>query len=231
MSSSVLRRLGASIGTLAKREFWTARTINAVLGAALTIGAGVASVGIGDQLRKQISDIEDSIRDANSHAETIERAMFEFQLFESTGTLIQVLSLNQSIPDNARSSFRQLMYIDRRHAYLVLLSELYPQVEKWRARKDQYDKVTEGARNGDREQADQVILMERDDTIAARGLQGKLVDRRFELAAQKDALQHRLNFLTMIGFTVQQIGFVLVLFSGLVAQHLTERKKATASPE
>ncbi|MEJ1936884.1 hypothetical protein WDZ92_42365 [Nostoc sp. NIES-2111] len=228
--AKLVRRAGEWIGALATREFWTARTINAVLGATLTIGAGLASVGVGDGLRKQIADIEEEVRSINGHIDTIERAMFEFQLFESTGTLIQVLSLNQSIPDQARSAFRELMYIDRRHAYLVILSELYPQVERWRARKEEYDKVTEGARAGDREQADKVVLMERDDTIAARRLQGELIDRRFTLVERKDHVQQRLNFFTMLGFTVQQVGFVLVLFAGLVSQHLTERKKEPKPP-
>jgi hypothetical protein len=229
--AKALRRVGEWIGALAKREFWTARTINAVLGATLTIGAGLASVGVGDGLRKQIADIDEDIRSTNSHIDMIERAMFEFQLFESTGTLIQVLSLNQSIPDQARSAFRELMYIDRRHAYLVILSEIYPQVERWRARKEEYDMVTEGARAGDREQADKVILMERDDTIAARRLQGEMIDKRYTLVERKDHVQQRLNFFTMLGFTVQQVGFVLVLFAGLVSQHLSERKKDPTLPK
>lgn len=228
--AKLVQKAGEWVGTLATREFWTARTINAVLGAALTIGAGLASVGVGDGLRKQIADIEEDIRSTNGHIDTIERAMFEFQLFESTGTLIQVLSLNQSIPEQARSAFRQLMYIDRRHAYLVILSELYPEVERWRARKEEYDKVSEGAREGDREQADKVILMERDDTIAARRLQGELIDKRYGLVEKKDHVQQRLNFFTMLGFTVQQVGFVLVLFAGLVSQHFSERKKEPKAP-
>ena len=92
--SGLWRALGAPLS----RRFWSLKAVNAVLGTALTVGTGLAQVGLGDRLGEEIAAHEAVARDADEHIRVIDAAVFEFKLFESNAALVQVLSVGGTVP-------------------------------------------------------------------------------------------------------------------------------------
>ena len=106
------------------RSFWSLKVVGAVVGTLLTVGSGLAQVGIGDAWRDRIAALEESARTADERVRTIDGAVFEFKLVESNAALIQVLSANGAIRPDLRDLMRRLNHTDRRHAFLVSHAQL-----------------------------------------------------------------------------------------------------------
>ena len=90
---SVLTR---GVRTLARREFWTFKVIHAVLGGLLTLTGACGGILITEQIRKQIADIDGTIADASRRVDSIERALYQFQLLQTQGVLLGALSSQRS---------------------------------------------------------------------------------------------------------------------------------------
>jgi hypothetical protein len=209
------------------RSFWTLKVVGAVVGTMLTVGSGLAQVGIGDAYRDRIAALEEGVRRADERVRTIDGAVFEFKLFESNAALIQVLSANGAIRPELRDLMRQLNLTDRRHAFLVILSELYPEVDAFKAKVADYDRLTAGSVAWDKAMADAMIAMERDEIIAAHRLQQTLVAEKFDALGERDAVASELDRYTAIGFAVTQFVLLIVMFANLFADR---RPRETMPP-
>lgn len=209
------------------RRFWTLKVVGAVIGTMLTVGSGLAQVGIGDAYRDRIAALEEGARKADEHIRTIDGAVFEFKLFESNAALVQVLSANGAILPELRDLMRQLNFNDRRHAFLVILSELYPEVGAFNAKVAEYDRLTAGAVAWDKGLADAMIAMERDEIVAAHQLQQTLINRKFDALGERDAVGSELDRYTTIGFAITQLVLLAVMFANLFADR---RPRETMPP-
>jgi hypothetical protein len=220
------RRLVGAAAAPFGRDFWSARAVAAVCGTVLTVGTGVAQVGIGDGYRASISSLETVVRTAETRIAAIDAAVFEFKLFESNAALVQVLTASGAILPELRDLIRQLGFNDRRHAFLAILAEVHPDPAEFKAEVAEYDRLTAGAVAWDKALADAMIAMERDVIIAAHQLQQELVRQKFDALAARDAESDALDRYATIGFTLTQAGVLLVLFANLIA----ERRSRPAAP-
>src|SRR5689334_1367039 len=99
--------LARGVRTLAQRDFWTFKVIHAVFGGLLTITGACGGLLITEQIRKQISDIDGTIADAARRVDSIERALYQYQMLQTQGVLLGALSHSGSLREEYRSSFLQ----------------------------------------------------------------------------------------------------------------------------
>lgn len=212
-----------------RRDFWTFRALNALFGALVTVGSGLAQVGVGDALRDRIAALDVTVRDTDEKIRTIDAAVFEFKLFESDSTLVQVLSMSGAIQEVARNQVRAITIMNRRHAFLVILSELYPQAVVFKQKLDEYQRLSAGSIAWDKALADQMIEMESTSIQAAHALQQTLINRKYDALTESQDFKDRLARFAVIGFTVQQLALLMVLFGSLIADHAARPEAGPAA--
>jgi hypothetical protein len=214
-----------TIALVFTRRFWTFRAVNALLGVLLTIGAGVAQLSVGDRLRDRMDALDAAERAADQRIRTIDTAVFEFKLFETDATLVQILTLTDAIRPEVRDQVRAISIMNRRHAFLVILSELHTDPAAFTAKMEEYDRLSQGSIAWDRKMADAMIAMESESIQAAHQLQQDLLARMYDARAERLALASRLDRYTTIGSTIQMAGLLLVLIGNLLADHLGGRRR------
>jgi hypothetical protein len=207
----------AMLRLLDTRSFWNARTINAFLGAGLTVTAGVTSLLVNDRLRNEARELDREVAMLDARLARIDRFAFEQQLFETTGILIRGLGAGGAIPEPLRENFLYFRFDDRRYAFRSILGEISPTAEAFKRALEDYDALAARARAGQREATLKLTEVESMGVIRMRELQQTLISERFEKARERRQREDRLEQVTIIGFVLQQIGFVIVLTAGLLA--------------
>jgi parvulin-like peptidyl-prolyl isomerase len=223
-----LDQAGSRIGlvaTIFSRQFWTLKAINALLGFLITIGSGLAQLGVGDGIRQSMENAVKAEQAAQDGIRVIDAAVFEFKLFESDSALVQVLTATGAIDPRLRDQMRALTITNRRHAFLVILSQLHPEVDDFTAAREEYDRLVAGSIAWDKALADRHIAFEAETIIAAHELQKQLVDRLYRAKAAQQELRSDLDRYTVVGTTAQMLGLLVVLFGGLLADHLAARPR------
>jgi hypothetical protein len=214
----------STIGVVFTRDFWTFKAVNALFGVLLTIGSGLAQIGIGDTLRSRMDDLDAVEQEADARIRRIDAAVFEFKLFETDATLVQVLTLTEAIIPAVRDQMRAIAIGNRRHAFLVILTELHPDTDGFVAARTEYDRLVDGAVAWDNEMANALVEMESTKIQAAHQLQQALVNEMFDARSTRLMLSNRLDRYTTIGTTVQMIGLLAVLIGNLLADHMSNRR-------
>jgi len=103
--------LTRGVRTLARREFWTFKVIHAVIGGLLTVAGACGGIFVTEQIRKQIGDVDSAIADAARRVDSIERALYQFQLLQTQGVLLGALSTGGGLREEFRASFLQLGFL------------------------------------------------------------------------------------------------------------------------
>jgi hypothetical protein len=211
---------------VSRREFWTFRVIHAVLGAVLTISGAAGALFVNDQIRKAAAALDSQIAETFRRTESIERALFQMQLIQTNGLMLGALSANEGLRQEYRASFLALSFVMRQGPTSRILQELnLHDVEGFRRGREHYLRLIEAAKPANDKAAwDAVLAFEMEQEQKLFELQQRFYDRRFVLQERKRWLDGWLDTATMIGFIVQQTGFVVILLAGLVHQHRQERR-------
>lgn len=224
MVGSALTR---GVRTLVRREFWTFKVIHAVFGGLLTLTGACGGLLITEQLRKQISDIDGTIAEAARRVDSIERALYQFQLLQTQGVLLGALSTGGGMREEYRSSFLQLGFLIRKGPTARMIQELnstnLPEFRRLRA---EHEKLVDAALPAnDKATWDALLKFEMDQESRLREMQDRFQNTRFALAERRRDLDRSLERATTWGFILQQLGFVIVLLAGLVQQHGETRRE------
>jgi hypothetical protein len=222
---SVLTR---GVRTLARREFWTFKVIHAVLGGLLTLTGACGGILITEQIRKQISDIDGTIADASRRVDSIERALYQFQLLQTQGVLLGALSTGGGLREEFRTSFLQLGFLIRKGPTARMIQELNStNLAEFRRLRTEHEKLVEAALPANDKAAWEALLkFEMDQESKLRELQDRFLNTRYALSERRRTLDRWLESATTWGFILQQLGFVIVLLAGLVHQHGEVREPA-----
>jgi hypothetical protein len=213
--------LTRGVRMLVQRDFWTFKVIHAVFGGLLTITGACGGIFVTEQIRKQISDVDSTIADAARRVDSIERALYQFQLLQTQGVLLGALSTGGGLREEFRSSFLQLGFLIRKGPTARMIQELnstnLPEFHRIRA---MHEKLVEAAVAGNNNgEWNELLKFEVDHESRLRDLQYRFLDTRYALSERRRNLERWLDRATTWGFILQQLGFVIVLLAGLIYQH------------
>ena len=143
MVGSALTR---GVRTLARRDFWTFKVIHAVLGGLLTVTGACGGIFVTEQIRKQIADVDSAIADATRRVDSIERALYQFQLLQTQGVLLGALSTGGGLREEFRASFLQLGFLIRKGPTARMIQELNAtNLAEFRRLREEHEKLVEAA--------------------------------------------------------------------------------------
>ena len=225
------------VRALARRDFWTFKVVHAVLGGALTVIGACGGIFVTEQIRKQISGVDGSIAEASRRIDSIERALYQFQLLQTQGVLLGALSAGDSMREDFRRSFMQLGFLVRKGPTARMIQELNAgDLAAFRRAREEHERLVEAALPANDKTAwDTLLKFEMDHETKLRDLQDKFLDTRYTLAARRRSLDAWLESATTWGFVLQQLGFVVVLLAGLVHQRAVDdvaaRRDPSAAPQ
>jgi hypothetical protein len=226
---AITTSLRAGIKTVCHPDFWSFRVVHAVLGSILTLAGAAGSLLIGDGLRKHIGEVNDRIAAAEARVETIRNTLAQFRIVQSNGVILGALSAGSGLRQEYQQSFTELMFVLRRGPALSVLGELHlDDVEAFRQARDEFDRLVASAVAPERTREDWDKVLEFEMTHERR-LMDLLDDYRansFRLKAEKRELEQSLDTATLVGFSVQQLGFVVILLAGLVYEHGARKSSA-----
>ena len=215
------RSLMLGFGSVATRDFWSFRAIHAVAGGLLTIfGAGEA-LFVNESIKGEVSVIDGRIDAANQRYTAIDQALFQFRFAQTNAITFGVLSANDSLKPEFRQSMVQLMFVTRRMPTEIMLQHLHFGDDKgFAAERQAYLDMIEAATTATNQADwDAVNKFEFDREARLFEIQQAIVKEIDRLEANKRAAQQRLDFAIVLGFVLQQTGFVIVLLAGLIYQH------------
>ena len=212
------------VRTLARREFWTFKVIHAVIGGLLTVAGACGGIFVTEQIRKQIGDVDSAIADAARRVDSIERALYQFQLLQTQGVLLGALSTGGSLREEFRASFLQLGFLIRKGPTARMIQELNAtNLTEFRRLREEHEKLVEAALPANDKAAwDALLKFEMEHESKLRALQDQFQNTRHALTERRRTLDRWLETATTWGFILQQLGFVIVLLTGLVHQHGAE---------
>lgn len=224
--------LTRGVRALARRDFWTFKVVHAVLGGALTIAGACGGIFVTEQIRKQISGVDGGIAEASRRIDSIERALYQFQLLQTQGVLLGALSAGDSMREDFRRSFMQLGFLVRKGPTARMIQELNASdLAAFRRAREEHERLVEAALPANDKTAwDTLLKFEMDHETKLRDLQDKFLDTRYTLAARRRSLEGWLESATTWGFVLQQLGFVVVLLAGLVHQRAADDAVARRDP-
>lgn len=221
-----------SARTLARRDFWTFKVVHAVIGGMLTVTGACGGILVTEQIKKQIAGVDSEIGDAAQRIDSIERALYQFQLLQAQGVLLGALSSGDGMREDLRRHFLGLGFLLRKGPTARMIQELNAtDLAGFRRQREAHEKMVEAAIPADDKAAwDNLLTFEMQTESKLRDLHGTFLDRRFALSAQRRALDVRLETATVWGFILQQVGFVIVLLAGLVHQHAAQPRLEASAP-
>ena len=219
-------------GALATRKFWSFRVIHALSGAALTIAAAGGGIFVTEQLKEQISGLDQAMALANQRYTAIDQALFQFRFAQTNAITFGVLSQNDSLKPEFRKSMVDLMFVTRRMPTEIMMSDIYgADAKAFAADRQAYLDLIEKAK-APTSQADwdAVNNFEFEREAKLFSVQQQLLDDMDVLQSERRAMHDRLSFAITAGFALQQIGFIVVLLAGLVYQSRERADKPPAPP-
>lgn len=223
--------LGRGLGVIARREFWNFRTMHAFAGAALTVAGAGEALFVNEQIKKEVAAIDGDIAAANRRQSAIDQALFQFRFAQINGITLGVLSANDSVRPEFRSSLVELMFVSRRMPTEIMLQQIYANdAAGFAADRQAYIDLIEAAKDATNQadwEAVNAFEFERESRLfdIQQGIRKEIGDRE----GAKREKQSDLDFAIRLGFALQQIGFVIVLLAGLVHQHRAVRGGAEAA--
>jgi hypothetical protein len=229
MAGSALTR---GVRTLARRDFWSFKVIHAVLGGVLTVTGACGGIFVTEQIRKEISDVDGALANNARRVDSIERALYQFQLIQTQGVLLGALSVGDGMREDFRRSFLQLGFVIRKGPTARMIQELNSNdLAAFRREREEHERLTAAALPADDKAAwDALLKFEMDHEGQLRELQSKFLDARYALATRRRSLDAWLDSASTWGFILQQLGFVIVLMAGLVHQHGTVEAPTSRDP-
>jgi hypothetical protein len=229
---AVRSALMRGVRTLARRDFWSFKVIHAVLGGVLTLTGACGGIFVTEQIKKQITIVDGTLSDTTQRIDSIERALYQFQLLQAQGVLLGALSAGDGMREDLRRHFLQLGFLVRKGPTARMIQELNSNdLAGFRREREAHEKMVDAALPADDKTAwDNLLAFEMQTESKLRDLHGKFLDARYALAERRRALDRWLESATVWGFVIQQLGFVIVLLAGLVHQHAAEPKAEAAVP-
>ena len=215
------RSLMLGFGAVATRGFWSFRAIHAIAGGLLTIfGAGEA-LFVNESIKGEVSAIDGKIDAANQRYTAIDQALFQFRFAQTNAITFGVLSANDSLKPEFRQSMVQLMFVTRRMPTEIMLQHIhFGNDAGFAAERKTYLDLIEAAKIATNQADwDAVNKFEFDHESKLFDIQQGLLKELDGLEADKRAAQKRLDFAIVLGFVLQQSGFVVILLAGLIYQH------------
>jgi len=222
------RSLAFGLEALGRREFWTFRAIHAIAGGLLTILGAGETVFVNEHIRMDISTIDARITAANDRLAAIDRALFQFRFAQTNAITLGVLSANDSLKPQFRQNMVELMFVTRRLPTEVMLQQIYPDdLASFNKYRKIYEDLIETAKKAtSQDDWTAVNAFEFDRESQLFNIEQQTLVARDDLVATRRAAQDRLDFAVVLGFALQQIGFVIVLLAGLVRQHHERQNEA-----
>jgi hypothetical protein len=210
--------------TLARRDFWTFKVVHAVIGGLLTVTGACGGIFVTEQIRKQIAEVDSAIAETAQRVDSIERALYQFQLLQTQGVLLGALSTGGGLREEFRTSFLQLGFLIRKGPTARMIQELNgTNLAEFRRLRAEHEKLVEAALPANDKAAwDALLRFEMDHESKLRELQDRFLNARYGLTERRRTLDRWLDTATTWGFILQQLGFVVVLMAGLVHQHGAE---------
>jgi hypothetical protein len=208
-------------GAVATRDFWSFRAVHAIAGGLLTIfGAGEA-LFVNESIKGEVSAIDGRIDAANQRYTAIDQALFQFRFAQTNAITFGVLSANDSLKPEFRQSMVQLMFVTRRMPTEIMLQHIHVGDDKGFASERQaYLDMIEAAKTATNQADwDAVNKFEFDHESKLFDIQQGILKELDTLDANRREAQKRLDFAIVLGFALQQTGFVVVLLAGLIYQH------------
>ena len=203
-------------------DFWSFRVVHALLGGVLTIAGAAGALFIIDGLRSQIADIEDRMAALESRNESIRTTLAEFRVVQSNGVILGAISTADAIHPSFRDAFVKLMFSLRHTPALALVQESDPDdLAGFRRAQEELDRLIEIAVSPQKtsQSWNDIVDFEMRHERRLMEVREIVLAERDRLAARKRELQADVDSVTLIGFLVQQVGFVVVLLAGLVHEH------------
>jgi hypothetical protein len=215
------RSLMLGFGAIGTRQFWSFRAVHALAGGLLTIFGAAKGLFVNENIKDELAGINAQIDAANQRYGAIDQALFQFRFAQTNAITFGVLSANDSLKPEFRQSMVQLMFVTRRMPTEIMLQHLHLGDDKgFAAERQAYLDLIEAAKTAT-SQADWDAVNAFEFTHESKlfDVQQDLVKRIDALEAQKREAQGRLDFAIVLGFALQQTGFVIVLLAGLVHQY------------
>jgi hypothetical protein len=210
-----------SLSALGSRQFWTFRTIHTIAGGLLTIlGAGEA-VFVNEDIRLEITRLDQQIATASERLATIDRALFQFRFAQTNALTLGILSANDSLKPEFRQSMVSLMFVTRTLPTEMMLQQIdLNDPAAFQKDRSDYLALVEAAKTATNQADwDNVGAFEFKREAALFEIEQQVLKTRDELVARRSDTQGHLSFAVTLGFVLQQLGFVAVLLAGLLYQH------------
>jgi len=218
---ALLASVTHSLSALGSRQFWTFRAIHTLAGGLLTIlGAGEA-VFINEDIRLEITRLDQQIAAASERLATIDRALFQFRFAQTNALTLGVLSANDSLKPEFRQSMVSLMFVTRTLPTEMMLQQIdLNDPAAFQKDRSDYLALVEAAKTATNQADwDSVSAFEFKREAALFEIEQQVLKTRDELVARRSDAQSHLSFAVTLGFVLQQLGFVAVLMAGLLYQH------------
>jgi hypothetical protein len=206
------------------RQFWTWTTIQSVVGAFVSMAAVVFSLTIDDRLVGEIDELDGIIAFADKTNGEITRATFQYDLFNTTGTMIRFSVFNPGIPPELRENIQQLGLLNKRRAMRDVLSILHRDADAYLAVSKDYDAVFEPAMTGGVKERQTLLDWEFARLADVLKHQGDIINGGAEARSAKASLERKRGQYALASTLVQQLGLVIVLLAGLAAEHGPRRE-------
>jgi hypothetical protein len=220
------------LGVVGHRDFWSFRTVHALVGALITVFGASEALFVNDRIRHEIGGLDDQIAQKSERLAAIDRALFQFRFAQTNALVLGVLSANDSLRPEFRINVVQLMFVTRRLPTEMMLAQIYdtdkPAFD--RERKTYLDLIEAAKLAKNQADWDAVNSFEFAQESRLFEIEQAELEARDALQADKRVAQRRLDFAILLGFALQQIGFVVVLLAGLLYQHRQRPLAAEPAP-
>lgn len=217
----MLSMMGRSLRAVGRREFWSFRTVHALAGAVLTVFGASEALFVNEAIKKEVAGIDSRIAEAGERLAAIDRALFQFRIAQTNALVMGVLSANDSLKPAFRTSMVELMFVTRRLPTEMMLQQIHPDdLAAFGAARETYLGLIDKARAAiDQADWDAVNAFEFEQEAKLFAIEQEVLAERTRLEADRRAAAARLDFAVVLGFALQQIGFVVVLLAGLLYRH------------
>jgi hypothetical protein len=225
-------RLARRLKAITQRRFWTPTVTGAVAGGLLTVTGALGGVFMTGLLRADDTRHDEELASLAQQIDGIERALFEFRLIQSNSLMIGVLAANGAVPADFRRDMNRLMFVLRQGPTEKLIAELNPHdAAAFHRQRSEYLTLLDAALPGrDKATWDALLQFEIEKESKLSDTGHRLRQRVFEIKGDKRQLKSRLEAATVLAFVVQQLGFLIVLLSGLIHQYVHGGSHVNAHP-
>jgi hypothetical protein len=220
------------LGALGRRDFWRFRTVQALTGAALTVSGAAEALFVNERIGREMEAIEGAIAAASQRQGAIDQALFQLRFSQINGITLGVLSVGDSVRPELRQSLLDLQFVVRQMPTEIMLQQLHAgDAAAFAADRQTYlDLIAAAKADSAVADWDAVNAFEFDREGRLFDLQQATIGYIGDLETARRNKQAEMDFAVRLGFALQQIGFVVVLLSGLIHQHQQRAAAAAVRP-